>query len=213
MKALITTAEIIVALRTHFAIDDNVDITFSHIAGHEGIVAIADTAPTFGQAVEEVKAIASETKTTRTRRSPVKASVEAADEDNEVEEKPATTKRSFGKKKAEEHADDADQDVGSDDDEGEVEQETVKPKRTFGKTKKAVEPEPEDEDQGDDDQGQDQDDLEEEKPTPKKRTFGSKKAVKEETVEDDDADQDDGEAEEQPAKRTFGARKTVFGKR
>lgn len=208
MKALITTAEIIVALRTHFAIDENVDITFSHIAGHEGIVAIADTAPTFGQAVEEVKAIASETKSTRTRRSPVKASVETTDEDNGPEEKPATVKRGFGKKKVEE-VEDVDQDTDSDD-EGEVEQETVKPKRSFGKAKKAVEPE-----QGEDDidQDQDQDDVEEEKPVSTKRSFGSKKPVKQETVEDDDADQDDGEAEEQPAKRTFGNRKTVFGKR
>lgn len=213
MKTLITTAELILAVRTHFAIAENVDITFSHVAGHEGLVAIADTAPTFGDAVEEVKSIATETKATRTRRPPVKA--EAADEDDV---KPATTKRTFGKKKVEEPVDEAD-DTDADVDQEEVEEveqpKATTKKRSFGK--KAAAP-VEDEDDQEDGEADEQE-VEEEKPATKKRSFGTKKkpVVQEDEDEDegqDEADSDEeGEVEEKPAKRTFGARKTVFGKK
>lgn len=219
MKALITTAEIVLALRTHFGIDEGVDITFTGVQGLDGICALVDQAPILGtNQVKDSEAATGETeavkpKQTRTRRTKPAVTEEVSEdtesegqeEEEAVAEKP---KRTFGKKKVEEPADDADD--NEDEQEQEVEEAPATTKRRFGKAKVQETTEEDDSNDDDDSAGEEEEEVQ---PVTKKRTFGKKAATP--VVEEDD-EGEDGEAEEEEVaqpKATGFKRKTVFGKK
>ena len=198
MKALITNAEIQHALRTHFGIAETVDIAFSHVAGLDGICAIADQSPIAGTDQVNVADIALGTSKTS-----VSADTAVA------EEKPKTRRRTFKKEEPVEQPTNSEE--PSEDAEDTVQEEEVvqeKPKRTFGKKAETV---VEDTSADSDDDNQDDEGVEEEeeavaaKPV---RKFGKKPQV----VEEDTSENED--VEEAPvAKPKFGQRKSVFGKK
>lgn len=197
MKALITNAEIQHALRTHFGIAETVDIAFSHVAGLDGICAIADQSPIAGTDQVNVADIA-----LGTSKSNLPADTAVA------EEKPKTRRRTFKKEEPVEEPTDSEE--PSEDAEDTVQEEVVqeKPKRTFGKkAQTVVEEAPADSDDGtEDDEGAEEEEAVAAKPV---RKFGKKPQV----VEEDTSEDQDVEEETPVAKPKFGQRKSVFGKK
>lgn len=210
MKALITNAEIVHAVRTHFGISESVDITFSHVGGLEGLCAVVDQAPILGtdQVSDSVNAIGNA--------SADKVAPKEEATETEAEAKPKRTRRSFKKTTEPEVTEDA---TEADETEAEevVEEKPAATKRRFG-AKKAAEPVADEDEDSDNCDSEDDADVEvvEEKKAPAKRRFGAKKTapvVEEDETVDEDQDDEDEVVEEQPTKKGFGARKTVFGKR
>lgn len=198
MKALITNAEIQHALRTHFGIAETVDIAFSHVAGLDGICAIADQSPIAGTDQVNVADIA-----LGTSKSSVSADTAVA------EEKPKTRRRTFKKEEPVEQPTDSEE--PSEDAEDTVQEEEIvqeKPKRTFGKKAETV---VEDTSADSDDDNQDDEGVEEEETVAPKpvRKFGKKPQV----VEEDTSEDQDVEEETPVTKPKFGQRKSVFGKK
>lgn len=213
MKTLITTTEVIAALRAHFNIDPNLKITFDHVGS--GYTAIVDglitatnagtvaTNPDFEADVQLAETPKRATRKARTGSGSVavasNATEQPAVEDEEdtdpileVLDKPKPTRKTFGKKAKEEEA--VPEEVTA---EETLEEESAE---------EADESEPEEE-------------LELAIPAPApKRAFGKKQSVEPSTAPEyeDDAEEPSTaeeieEAAAKPLVKAFGQRKSVFG--
>lgn len=217
MRTLISNAEIIAALRSHFGIPAELPITFTHM--EDGVNAVAGG--TVGYANQFKTAGASIGASTG--ESP------AADVATTSESTPKTRQRkatSVAKPKED----------GNDADDGDTdpviealdnhEAEKAKPNGTgFGRKKAAavpVEPEPAEDEAVEDGEGESEEVEETPEPETKpKRTFGRKtttpvaepEPADEEEEEDQQADEDEAEPEPAPVTTGFAKRKSVFGKR
>lgn len=214
MRTLISNAEIIAALRSHFGIPAELPITFTHM--EDGVNAVAGGTVGYGSQFNVVGgSVGAST-----------GESAAADVGTTSESTPKTRQRKAASAiKPKEEGNDPD---GGDTDPviealDNHEAEKAKPKTTgFGRNKATtapVEPEPEDE-AVEDGEGEPQEVEETPEPETKpKRTFGRKAAtpaVEPEPADEDEdqqADEDEAEPEPAPAPTGFAKRKSVFGKK